>query len=106
LLDAEGTFATFREAFGVDDDGPWNLPFFAFLVVTGGVTVVVDTGVGPPGGADPFLPERQGRLPDELAAAGVAPPDVDLVVLTHLHVDHVGWTMAGGRTFFPNARYV
>ena len=106
LLDAEGTFATFREAFGVDDDGPWNLPFFAFLVETGGVTVVVDTGVGPPGGADPFLPERQGRLPAELAAAGVAPPDVDLVVLTHLHVDHVGWTMAGGRPFFPNARYV
>jgi glyoxylase-like metal-dependent hydrolase (beta-lactamase superfamily II) len=106
LLDAEGSFATFREAFRVDDDERWRLPFHVFLVRDGDSTVLVDTGVGPPDGADPFLPERQGRLPDELARVGVRPEDVDLVVLTHLHVDHVGWNMRGGSPFFPNARYV
>ncbi|MHB8469506.1 MAG: MBL fold metallo-hydrolase [Gaiellaceae bacterium] len=106
LLDAEGSFATLREAFGVADDARWALPFYAYLAGVGGKTVVVDTGVGPPGGDDPFLPERQGRLPAELARAGAAPADVDLVVLTHLHVDHVGWNMRGGRPFFPNARYL
>jgi glyoxylase-like metal-dependent hydrolase (beta-lactamase superfamily II) len=106
LLDAEGTFASFCEAFGLDDDGAWRLPFYVFLARAGGHTVVVDAGVGPPGGDDPFLPERQGRLPEQLAAAGVGVSDVDLVVLSHLHVDHVGWTMAGGQPFFPNARYV
>lgn len=105
LLDARGSFATFRQAFGVDDDAPWVLPFHAFLVRAGGRCVLVDTGVGPPG-EDRFLPEREGRLPQELARAGAAPGDIDAVLLTHLHPDHVGWTMQSGEPFFPNARYV
>lgn len=106
LLDAEGSFATLREAFGLDDDSPWRLPFHAFVARVGERTVVVDAGVGAPGGADPFLPGRRGGLPEELARSGVDRLDVDLVVLTHLHVDHVGWTMSAGRPFFPNAHYV
>ena len=106
LLDAAGTFATVREAFGLDDDGDWRLPFYAYLVRAGGQTVVVDTGVVPPGGEDPFLPDRAGLLPSGLERAGVSPGDVSLVVLTHLHVDHVGWNMRDGKPFFPNARYV
>ena len=106
LLDTEGTFATMREAFGVDDDAPWVVPFFAYLVRLEGATVLVDTGLGPEGSPDPFMPERRGDLPQQLAAAGVAPAGVDLVVLTHLHVDHVGWNMVDGEPFFPNARYV
>jgi glyoxylase-like metal-dependent hydrolase (beta-lactamase superfamily II) len=106
LRDADGSFATFREAFGLPDDTPWELPFYAYLVRQAGHVIVVDTGVGPPGTEDPFLPERQGRLPEELERAGVAPGDVSLVVLTHLHVDHVGWNMVDGEPFFPNARYV
>ncbi len=105
LLDQRGSFATMREAFGVDDDTPWVLDFFAYLVRHDGATVLVDTGMGPPGD-DPFLPERDGRLPQELEAAGVAPADVDLVLLTHLHPDHVGWNMVDGVPFFRNARYV
>ena len=106
LLDTEGTFATMREAFGVDDDAPWVVPFYAYLVRLGDATVLVDTGLGPEGSPDPFMPERRGDLPRELAAAGVAPADVDLVVLSHLHVDHVGWNMHRGEPFFPNARYL
>ena len=51
--------------------------------------------------------EREEGLLPALAAAGVAPEDVDVVFLTHLHVDHVGWnTDRDGRLVFPNARYV
>jgi glyoxylase-like metal-dependent hydrolase (beta-lactamase superfamily II) len=42
------------------------------------------------------MPDGEGRLLDLLT-----PEDVDVVVHTHLHIDHVGWTGA-----FPNARYV
>jgi glyoxylase-like metal-dependent hydrolase (beta-lactamase superfamily II) len=96
LLDAEGSFATFREAFGVDDDQPWILPFHVFR----DGPVLVDTGLGPPSG-DPFLPEREAHLEELLD-----PREIELVVLTHLHVDHVGWNMRDGKPFFPNARYV
>ena len=57
-------------------------------------SVLVDTGAGPKPRA--FLPDGEARLLDELA-----PEEVDVVVHTHLHVDHVGWDGA-----FPNARYV
>jgi glyoxylase-like metal-dependent hydrolase (beta-lactamase superfamily II) len=106
LPDAEGSFATLREAFGADDDSAWRLPFNAFLVRTGEANVLVDTGVGPPDGPDPFLPDRQGRLPALLSDAGLAPEDIDLVVLTHLHPDHVGWNMRDGVPFFPRAPYI
>jgi glyoxylase-like metal-dependent hydrolase (beta-lactamase superfamily II) len=47
---------------------------------------------------------------ERLKLAGVAPDEVDLVLLTHLHVDHVGWNtrLDSGRWVptFPNARYV
>jgi glyoxylase-like metal-dependent hydrolase (beta-lactamase superfamily II) len=47
------------------------------------------------------MPGAGARLLAELARAGVSPAEVDLVVHTHLHVDHVGWDGS-----FPNARYV
>jgi glyoxylase-like metal-dependent hydrolase (beta-lactamase superfamily II) len=106
LTDAEGTFATMRQAFGVPDDSQWWLPFNAFLARTADLIVLVDTGVGPPGGSDPFLQDRAGLLPQLLAAAGVEAADVDLVVHTHLHVDHVGWNMVDGAPHFANARYL
>ena len=103
LLDAEGSFATYAEAFpdaGDDDWAPWRdrhpelfdgdrwrLPFRSYLIRGGGRTILVDTGVGPSGGGE-FLPESQGWLPGELERLGATP---DLVFLTHVHVDHVGW---------------
>jgi glyoxylase-like metal-dependent hydrolase (beta-lactamase superfamily II) len=51
-----------------------------------------------------------GRLPQELAAAGLAPDEVELVFLTHLHLDHVSWNLAWDgdqpRPRFPRARYL
>ncbi|MCW2975989.1 MAG: putative beta-lactamase [Actinomycetia bacterium] len=106
LTDTVGSFTTMRDAFGIDDDSAWSLPFNAFLARTGDAIVLVDTGVGPPGGNERFLTDRAGRLPELLAEAGVQPDEIALVVFTHLHVDHVGWNMQGGAPFFPRARYV
>jgi glyoxylase-like metal-dependent hydrolase (beta-lactamase superfamily II) len=44
-----------------------------------------------------------GDLLDNLAALGVAPTDIDTVLFSHLHPDHVGWVAdAGGEPVFPN----
>ena len=52
--------------------------------------MLVDTGVGPAGLWGWKAESEEGLLP-ALAAAGVTPDAVDVVFLTHLHVDHVGW---------------
>ena len=82
------------------------------LIRHDGKTIVVDTGVGDkldPKEADRFGIERDRGLVGELAAHGVTPEEVDIVVNTHLHMDH-----AGGNTTrrqgalaptFPNAEY-
>ncbi len=75
-------------------------------------TVVIDTCVGndkPRNGHQPWHMRRGPYLAD-LAAVGVKPEDVDLVICTHLHVDHVGWNtrLENGRWVptFPRARYL
>jgi glyoxylase-like metal-dependent hydrolase (beta-lactamase superfamily II) len=87
--------------------GPsWRLPCNAFLVRSDGVTVLVDTGVGPPGLWD-WTAEREGDLPKFLEEYGVSRDEVDVVFLTHLHIDHLGWNAdLEGSVFFPRARYV
>ncbi|MFL5951537.1 MAG: MBL fold metallo-hydrolase [Gaiellaceae bacterium] len=100
LPDCEGTFATLGEAFpAIHSDRDWWVPVNCALFQTGQTTILVDTGAGAKPRA--FLPDAGAALLDELAGAGVQPGDVDVVVHTHLHVDHVGWTGS-----FPNARYV
>jgi glyoxylase-like metal-dependent hydrolase (beta-lactamase superfamily II) len=78
-----------------------------------GRTVLVDTGAGNgrerPGMA-PFFHQCQGDFLGLLARADVRPQDVDVVVNTHLHVDHVGWntvdTDGEWVPTFPNAQYL
>lgn len=94
-------------ALTLDAQGRYACPINCLLVWSAGQTILVDTGNGTkpsnrwPGG---------GRLLDDMAAAGVQPGDVDLVVLTHTHGDHVGWNtvLRDGRLVltFPRARYV
>jgi glyoxylase-like metal-dependent hydrolase (beta-lactamase superfamily II) len=62
-----------------------------FLVRGGGKTVLIDTGFG-------------GALFRSLGTLGVKPEDVDAVLLTHLHGDHIGGLAKDGRALFPNAR--
>ncbi|AZM57716.1 MBL fold metallo-hydrolase [Streptomyces sp. WAC 01529] len=77
-----------------------------------GKTVLVDTGVGN-GRERPHAPHFADLDTDflaRLAAAGVRPEDVDVVVNTHLHADHVGWNTRdeGGNWVptFPHATYL
>jgi glyoxylase-like metal-dependent hydrolase (beta-lactamase superfamily II) len=83
-----------------------------FVVRTPEHVVLIDTGVGndKPRDEVPAWHRRAGSWLDDLAAAGVRPEEVDVVVCTHLHVDHVGWNtrLVGGRWLptFPNATYV
>lgn len=84
----------------------WRLPCASFLVRSAGSTILVDTGVGPPGMWG-WTAEEEGLLPAALDDLGVHRDDVDVVFLTHMHIDHVGWnTDLEGEAFFPRARYV
>ena len=73
-------------------------PFVPTLVRTGEATVLVDTGFGAA-----RRPEA-GKLVDGLASIGVEPGDIDVVLLTHLHADHVGGLMEAGVPVFERAR--
>ncbi|MGR6920430.1 MBL fold metallo-hydrolase [[Actinomadura] parvosata] len=89
-----------------------NSAIQTWLLRSEGRVILVDTGVGNHK-ERPYAPVWS-RLDtgflDNLAAAGVRPEDVDVVVNTHLHVDHVGWnTFLDGRSWvptFPNATYL
>jgi glyoxylase-like metal-dependent hydrolase (beta-lactamase superfamily II) len=80
------------------------------IVRTDERTILIETGIGNK------LPEKMARiygqpakLLDNLAAAGVGPEDIDIVVNTHLHFDHCGWNtiLRGGQAVatFPKAKY-
>ena len=68
-----------------------------YLVNTGSKLVLVDTGA-----AGLFGPTL-GNLVANLKAAGYQPEQVDAVLITHMHPDHVGGLMAGDKLAFPNA---
>src|ERR1044071_6949511 len=93
-------------------DGLVHVAMQTWVLRSEGRTILIDTGVGndktrPAVAAwDHLSLDFLGAL----ARAGVRPEDVDLVVNTHLHVDHVGWNtrLAGGSWVptFPNATYL
>ena len=71
----------------------------AFLVNTGKQLILVDAGGGIWYGGGAL-----GHLPDSLRSAGYTPEQVDLVLITHLHSDHIGGlTTQDGNRVFPNA---
>jgi glyoxylase-like metal-dependent hydrolase (beta-lactamase superfamily II) len=73
------------------------------LVVNFGDRVVLfDTGMG----TDSLFGESTGKLMSTLKQAGIAPADVDAVVMSHAHIDHCGGLVAdNGSLNFPNAQY-
>ncbi|MFM2389688.1 MAG: hypothetical protein RLZZ437_1243 [Pseudomonadota bacterium] len=68
--------------------------FTPTLVNTGSELVLFDTGLAPDSIIAP------------LAAAGITPDQIDTVVITHMHGDHIGGLMGAGGATFANARYV
>jgi glyoxylase-like metal-dependent hydrolase (beta-lactamase superfamily II) len=93
-------------AFG--PDGSWVLDFRCYAIRRpGGRFTLVDTGVGPVESPASAWAPVPGKLPEVLAGEGIATADVDTVVLTHLHEDHLGWSvLPDGTPMFPNARYL
>ena len=90
------------------DADRYEHPFTPMLVNTGKELVLFDTGNG---SLSAEYEQMKGRLPPgnlvaRMAQAGYKPEDVDVVVLTHGHPDHIGGLTKGGQPVFPNARYV
>ena len=94
------------------ETGRMIFTFQSFLVRTGRFTILIDSCVG----EDKERPDRpewhRKKWPwlANLNAAGATPEDIDFVMCTHLHVDHVGWNtkLEDGRWVptFPNATYL
>jgi glyoxylase-like metal-dependent hydrolase (beta-lactamase superfamily II) len=103
---------------------PWLVPAFAtpegrlrmsihsLIVDTPSKRILVDTGLGnhKTGRGVPTWNDRNSPFLETLATAGFPRESIDIVLCTHLHVDHVGWnTMLENGAWvptFPNARYV
>lgn len=76
-------------SFALDADGMWVTEFKSHLIQSidpGGPTILVDSGSGP-------TDDDQGKLLHNLNKLGVKADDVDVVVTTHCHGDHIGWNV-------------
>ena len=78
----------------------WVSPYICLLIKTGKHLLLVDTGAG-------GLAPTTGQLLRNLRAEKINPEDIDIVINTHGHPDHLGGnTDKDGKPAFPNARYV
>ena len=77
-----------------------EVPYTCLFINTGRERVLVDTGAG-------NLSPTAGNLLPQLRSDGIEPGEIDTVVLSHGHPDHIGGTLKqDGKPAFPNARYV
>jgi glyoxylase-like metal-dependent hydrolase (beta-lactamase superfamily II) len=90
------------------DADRYEHPFTPTLVNTGKELVLFDSGNG---SLSAEYEQLKGRLPPgnlvaHLTQAGYKPEDVDVIIITHGHPDHIGGLTKGGQPVFPRARYV
>jgi glyoxylase-like metal-dependent hydrolase (beta-lactamase superfamily II) len=94
LKPAKNTNANLKKEFQSDASIPTSVN--AFLINTGSRLILVDSGMGV------FVPGF-GHVISNLKAAGYQPEQVDEVVITHMHTDHLGGVVLDGKAAFPNA---
>ena len=94
-----------------DDEGNLVMCIHTYVLRTPDQTILIDTALG--NGKQRPIPlwhDRCGSYLADLSRLGITPESVDLVICTHLHVDHVGWNtmLVDGQWVptFPNARYL
>jgi len=76
-----------------------DIPFTPFVIVAGGRRILMDTGFADNG------PPSAGKLVANMAAAGLKPDDIDTIILSHYHGDHInGIRNKAGQLVFPKAR--
>jgi glyoxylase-like metal-dependent hydrolase (beta-lactamase superfamily II) len=90
----------------ITEEGMVRLPYRALLVRSGEQIVLIDTGLGDLAGPD----GTAGKLRGSLEAEGLQPADVNTVVISHCHPDHIGGLIRVGGSepspAYPNARVV
>jgi glyoxylase-like metal-dependent hydrolase (beta-lactamase superfamily II) len=91
---------------GADPDALYESRVTCYVIRSQGKNILVDTGVGAHG----LWRFGDGHLLDSLKELDLTPEDIDFVMPTHLHLDHVGWnttpTPNGPVPTFPRARYL
>lgn len=84
----------------LNDKGEMAVPYNCLLIRSGGRVALVDAGLGAEAATQ--WGEPAGHLLDSLAATGVGADEVDLVIVSHAHLDHIGGlTMADGGERVP-----
>ncbi len=78
--------------------GKIPIPFTSLVINTGPKLILIDCG-----GANAFAPQTAGSWRDNFAAAGFNPGQVDTVIISHFHPDHVNNLRTGDQLTFPNA---
>jgi glyoxylase-like metal-dependent hydrolase (beta-lactamase superfamily II) len=98
-------FDPYRELYPATyGDGTFRTNAACYAIRSEGKTILCDTGLGP--GPIEMLGGIEGKLLHDMNAKGVQPESVDIVVHTHLHVDHVGWNLSPENVpNFPAATY-
>ena len=104
--EASWLFPTFT-----DEKGKLRMAIHALVLESQGKRIVVDTCIGNDKvRSNPVWSNLKLPFLDDLKKAGYTRDNSDIVVCTHLHVDHVGWntTLENGKWVptFPNARYL
>ncbi|WP_051317138.1 MBL fold metallo-hydrolase [Ectobacillus panaciterrae] len=108
LAISDGVFPVSREFFFANTPeeiikqfpSMFGAPLNFLLIDTGSRLILVDTGFG-----TNSVPEA-GKLIPNLKTQGIPSEDIDIVVITHGHMDHIGGVSENGVPCFPNAQYV